>query len=291
VLNRLRNGDIRILVATDVAARGIDIPALSHVFLYEPPEDRESYIHRAGRTGRAGAAGTVISLVDIMQKLELMQIAQYYHISMQQIAEPSEEEATYALGNRVLATLENSYRKLGTLDKEHLEQLIPLAKQIASNAESLPLIAMLLAETYRKITSTVSLPHDNPQKAPKQKKASPKAKKKAEKLQTNIETAPVKEAPQASVQISPTADTSIETQNNSIEKASTAQNTVSEPSQQNANSYQEKADFLAGIPAYLREFIDSDGIDIAEGMEDKAPATEQNKRRRHHIRRRRPSSK
>lgn len=68
VLSRLRKGTIRFLVATDVAARGIDIPELSHVFLYEPPDDRESYIHRAGRTGRAGAAGVVISLVDIMEK-------------------------------------------------------------------------------------------------------------------------------------------------------------------------------------------------------------------------------
>lgn len=57
VLDKIRQGSLQYLVATDVAARGIDIPALSHVFLYEPPEDHESYIHRAGRTGRAGAAG------------------------------------------------------------------------------------------------------------------------------------------------------------------------------------------------------------------------------------------
>jgi ATP-dependent RNA helicase DeaD len=61
VLKRVRKGSLRFLVATDVAARGIDIPDLSHVFLYEPPEDQESYIHRAGRTGRAGASGVAIS--------------------------------------------------------------------------------------------------------------------------------------------------------------------------------------------------------------------------------------
>ncbi|THB67343.1 MAG: DEAD/DEAH box helicase, partial [Desulfovibrio sp.] len=49
VLDRIRKGQLRFLVATDVAARGIDIQDLSHVFLYEPPEDPESYIHRAGR--------------------------------------------------------------------------------------------------------------------------------------------------------------------------------------------------------------------------------------------------
>ena len=80
VLDKIRKGRLQYLVATDVAARGIDIPALSHVFLYEPPEDHESYIHRAGRTGRAGAAGTVISLVDVMQRMELERIAKHYKI-------------------------------------------------------------------------------------------------------------------------------------------------------------------------------------------------------------------
>ena len=47
-----------------MAARGLDIPDLSHVFQYEPPEDPEAYIHRAGRTGRAGASGVAITLVN-----------------------------------------------------------------------------------------------------------------------------------------------------------------------------------------------------------------------------------
>src|SRR3989339_172053 len=61
VMEKLRKGGLRFLVATDVAARGIDIPALSHVFQYEPPEDPELYIHRAGRTGRVGARGPAIT--------------------------------------------------------------------------------------------------------------------------------------------------------------------------------------------------------------------------------------
>src|SRR5437764_996987 len=69
VLERVRKGTLRFLVATDVAARGLDIPELSHVILFEPPEDSEAYIHRAGRTGRAGAAGVVISLVSNVEKM------------------------------------------------------------------------------------------------------------------------------------------------------------------------------------------------------------------------------
>ena len=58
----LRNGDINVLVATDVAARGIDIPGVSHVYNFELPEVAEAYVHRIGRTARAGAEGEAVAL-------------------------------------------------------------------------------------------------------------------------------------------------------------------------------------------------------------------------------------
>ena len=63
VMARMRAGGMRFLVATDVAARGIDLEALSHVINYTFPESPEVYIHRTGRTGRAGRHGTAISLI------------------------------------------------------------------------------------------------------------------------------------------------------------------------------------------------------------------------------------
>lgn len=63
-LRALRSGKIDVLVATDVAARGIDIDGVTHVINYECPEDDKAYLHRVGRTGRAGAEGTAITLVD-----------------------------------------------------------------------------------------------------------------------------------------------------------------------------------------------------------------------------------
>ena len=63
-LKNFKNGDIKILVATDIAARGIDVPELSHVFNYELPNEPETYIHRIGRTGRAGLGGIAISFCD-----------------------------------------------------------------------------------------------------------------------------------------------------------------------------------------------------------------------------------
>ncbi len=59
-------GDLDILVATDVAARGLHIPAVTHVFNYDLPDDCEDYVHRIGRTGRAGASGHSLAGVKSM---------------------------------------------------------------------------------------------------------------------------------------------------------------------------------------------------------------------------------
>ncbi|MBM4201770.1 MAG: DEAD/DEAH box helicase, partial [Gammaproteobacteria bacterium] len=63
MLTRLRRGDARVLVATDVASRGIDVPSITHVFNYDLPRFAEDYVHRIGRTGRAGANGVAVSFV------------------------------------------------------------------------------------------------------------------------------------------------------------------------------------------------------------------------------------
>jgi len=74
-LKGFATGKHRVLVATDVAARGIDIPDVAHVINYDAPEDREAYVHRVGRTGRAGRTGTGISFVLDDQAGEVGKIA------------------------------------------------------------------------------------------------------------------------------------------------------------------------------------------------------------------------
>lgn len=74
VMKRFRKAEIQFLVATDVAARGLDVEGVTHVFNYDIPEDTESYIHRIGRTGRAGGEGLAVTLYAPKDREELLQI-------------------------------------------------------------------------------------------------------------------------------------------------------------------------------------------------------------------------
>ena len=67
-LQRFRDGDARVLVATDIAARGLDVVGISHVINYELPNEPENYVHRIGRTARAGAGGTAVSFCDVTER-------------------------------------------------------------------------------------------------------------------------------------------------------------------------------------------------------------------------------
>ena len=73
-LEKFKNGDIKILVASDVAARGLDVPSVSHVFNYDVPNHSEDYVHRIGRTGRAGRKGEAVMLVSRLDEKNYLEI-------------------------------------------------------------------------------------------------------------------------------------------------------------------------------------------------------------------------
>ncbi|MCX8048714.1 MAG: DEAD/DEAH box helicase [Methylohalobius sp.] len=95
-LNRLKNGQLNILVATDVAARGIDVARISHVINYDAPLNIESYVHRIGRTGRAGRAGEAILLVTPREKNILSAIER----TSRQKLEPMQLPTVEAIGQK-----------------------------------------------------------------------------------------------------------------------------------------------------------------------------------------------
>ena len=86
-----KNGDIRILVATDIAARGLDIDQLPHVVNFELPNVPEDYVHRIGRTGRAGLAGEAVSLVCVDEKKLLADIEQLLKCRIEKVVVPGYE--------------------------------------------------------------------------------------------------------------------------------------------------------------------------------------------------------
>jgi ATP-dependent RNA helicase DeaD len=149
VMARVRRGALRFLVATDVAARGIDIPDLSHVIMYEPPEEPEAYIHRAGRTGRMGSSGVAISLVAEMEKFKLQSIARHYNINMEERPLASDEELERIVSERITALLEARLRARDNLQIERMQRFLPLARNLAQSEDELELITMLLDDYYQ----------------------------------------------------------------------------------------------------------------------------------------------
>jgi ATP-dependent RNA helicase DeaD len=149
IMARMRQGTLRFPVATDVAARGIDLPDLSHVILYEPPEDAELYIHRAGRTGRAGGGGVAISLVDVMEQMTLDRIAKRYGIKMEEWPLPGAEDVEAIVSERVTVLLEARLRDRDRLKSERMERFEPLIHDLSQSEEGLALLTMLLDDYYQ----------------------------------------------------------------------------------------------------------------------------------------------
>ncbi|MDC0457027.1 DEAD/DEAH box helicase [Alphaproteobacteria bacterium] len=84
-LNAFKNGDIKILIATDIAARGIDVEAVSHIVNFDMPSTPEDYVHRIGRTARAGASGIAISFCEPSERLKLFRIEKLINLKLEVI--------------------------------------------------------------------------------------------------------------------------------------------------------------------------------------------------------------
>ena len=117
VLQRFRNHTVTLLVATDVAARGLDIDDISHVFNYDMPQDSEDYVHRIGRTGRAGHKGVSISFFTPRERRNLGQIEAYTHQKVIECHIPTREEIMARRDERFIESLTEQLGK-GSISHE-----------------------------------------------------------------------------------------------------------------------------------------------------------------------------
>lgn len=102
VLDRFRNGKVKLLVATDVAARGLDIANMSHVFNYDIPADSEDYVHRIGRTGRAGKTGIAISFINPRERSWPNQIQSFTHQPIREFTLPTVAEVDQKRSDKLM---------------------------------------------------------------------------------------------------------------------------------------------------------------------------------------------
>ncbi|MDR1888945.1 MAG: DEAD/DEAH box helicase [Zoogloeaceae bacterium] len=132
VIEQLKSGGLDIVVATDVAARGIDVPRVSHVINYDIPYDAEAYVHRIGRTGRAGRAGTAILFVAPREMRMLRTIERVTRQPIEHLALPTQQAVT----DRRVTLFKEKIAK--ALTSEDLDFFSVLAEEIIREQEVSP---------------------------------------------------------------------------------------------------------------------------------------------------------
>jgi len=147
-MESFRNGKIRCLVATDVAARGIDVPAVDLVVQTRPPQDLEAYVHRSGRTGRAGRKGTSVCFYSRAEEYLLRLIEHKKGIKMQRVGPPQAKEVASAAA-------EDAVRQMDMVHEGSVEAFTQKAKElIEDRGAEVALAASIAALTghFRELT-------------------------------------------------------------------------------------------------------------------------------------------
>ena len=131
---KIKSGQLRFLVATDVAARGIDISDLSHVIGYAAPESPEVYVHRTGRTGRLGKAGIAISLVSGLDIGNFRYLQQVNKIQIKERKLPTDAEILERLRERLRVKVEQEMRALPERERSfNVDRFVPIVESLADS--------------------------------------------------------------------------------------------------------------------------------------------------------------
>ncbi|NDJ18795.1 DEAD/DEAH box helicase [Myxacorys almedinensis] len=144
LLLRFRQQQIRWVVATDIAARGIHVDDLTHVINYDLPDSVENYVHRIGRTGRAGKEGTAISLIHSMDRRKLRDIEHHVRQRLEFKSIPTRAE----IEGRYLEKLQGQVRE--ALSGERMASFLPIVSQLSEEYEPHTIAAAALQMIYDK---------------------------------------------------------------------------------------------------------------------------------------------
>ena len=137
-LNKFKKGTLHLLIATDVAARGIDVDGVTHVINYDLPQDVESYVHRIGRTGRANREGTAYSLVTPKDFSMIKQIQKVTKSDIKQQAIPTVEQITNKKISSIITDVEE------TINNKSISKFLPTAINLLENNDPVSVIASLM---------------------------------------------------------------------------------------------------------------------------------------------------
>lgn len=143
VMAKIKRGEVRFMVATDLAARGIDISDLTHVVNYSLPEDPSVYLHRVGRTGRIGKTGTALSIVRGTELVTLTALEKKFGIKFEEKKLPSPEEAAKLWTDRHVDEIR------AELGSEIFDAYIPLAQELRTRPGGDVLVAFALKYFFR----------------------------------------------------------------------------------------------------------------------------------------------
>jgi ATP-dependent RNA helicase DeaD len=143
VMQAFRSGQTNLLVATDVAARGLDIPSVSHVINFDLPSSAEVYVHRIGRTGRAGREGMAITILDPREQRLLRSIELHTKAKVTVAPVPTVAD----LGQKRLERAQASVREV--LEENDLDRFMSVAQGLAETADPLKVAAAAMKLLYR----------------------------------------------------------------------------------------------------------------------------------------------
>ncbi len=143
VLQKFKSKKITVLVATDVAARGIDVDNLTHVINYSLPQDPESYVHRIGRTGRAGKSGTAITLITPSEYRKLISIQKMANAKITKQKVPNVAEVIQSKKQRI----KNSLAEI--IEAGNFSDLEPIAEDMLKDSDAKTALAALLKLAFK----------------------------------------------------------------------------------------------------------------------------------------------